>query len=502
MNLKKVGDFLFGKRQLPVVSPKGQPVSKVTGGATARLTDTQFFDAYFSPIVARSGLRTSYADLTEEALNQLPDDVVRRMIRGASPIVASAIAQFEDWVASGFVQTADRFMEDTAGTPAQQLIDDFIERQEREYNGVEGFIRTISRDMFTHGASFSELVFDKDKKTPLYLKSLDSTTAVFRKSLDPKIGEFYELGQDWSWGSTQGLPTQKSRGRGRPRRTLVGSSGFLNFVSLHGDPRIKYKPLQSEANYPYGIPILDPAVFHVIAAAGFFNAFRQAIIGNIWPTLLLGIDKEKFKQFAGASADPKALEEKLNKLASDVLDKLKKLKPGGAMVYGDEVQVTAPLTGQARQNFGEMLKQIQDVLRRELIVAVQSQPILQGSNESVAETHANLQLVTYGKLIRKAQKILNALMTDYFNLILGVNGYPQLAEFRLNYQNTAEYRDQSMTFKQFREGLEAASKDLQEFVLALSTTVEAGFMTQEQAQLAFDEGMELRRELDILPREL
>ena len=83
----------------------------------------------------------------------------------------------------------------------------------------------------------------------------------------------------------------------------------------------------------------------------FFNAFKQAITSNIWPGHLFGIDKEKFKQFAGASADPKVLEAKLNALAKDVLEKVGKLKPGGALVYGDELQVTAPLSGQGRSNF-------------------------------------------------------------------------------------------------------------------------------------------------------
>ena len=498
MNLRQIGDFLFGRR-VPAARQSPAPVAGgVVGGATARLTDTQYFDAYFSPIVARAGVQTSYADLSEEALNQLSDDQVRKMIRGASPTVAAAIAQFADWCASGFTYTADTMIDDgSRDSPAQKLIDEFIHRQERDFKGLEGFVRVLARDMFTHGAAFSELVFDDDAQTPLYAKPLDATTAVFRRQTDPVLGEYYELGQDWSWGADN-----PRRNGSRPRSTLIGSSGYLNFVSLHDNPTIKYAPLQGESNYPYGVPVLDPAVFHVVASAGFFNAFKQAITANIWPGYLFGIDKEKFKLFAGASADPKVLEAKLDALAKDVLQKIGKLKPGGALVYGDELQITAPLTGQGRVNFGQMLKDVHDILRRETIIAVQSQPILMGSNEAIAETHANLQLVIYGKLIRNAQKTLNLLVTDYLNLILDVNGYPQLANFRLNYQNTAEYREQALTFKQFREGLQVASQDLLHFVEALQAAVSAGFMTPEVAQEAFNEGMQLRRELNILPQEL
>ena len=47
-----------------------------------------------------------------------------------------------------------------------------------------------------------------------------------------------------------------------------------------------------------------------------------------------------------------------------------------------------------------------------------------------------------------------------------------------------------------------ASQDLLHFVEALQAAVSAGFVTPEMAQEAFNEGMELRRELNILPQEL
>ena len=495
-------------RKPPVVKPSGVVATgeRGVGGASARLSEDSRFGTYFSQAVSRSGVQTSYARLTEEVLNQLPASAVRDLIRSSNPTVSKALADYEDWIASGFTQTADRLMDSAVvGSPAQKVLDDFLMRMEREADGIDTVIRSMSRGMFSHGAAFTELVVGKDKRTPLLIKALDPTTAVFVRSFDKDIGEFYELGQDWSWD----VPSARRAGRSasggvvrrRPKSFVVGSrTGFLNFVSLHDDPTVQYRPVQPEPNYPYGIPLLDPAVFHVILAAGFFTLFEQALHGHVWPNLLINIDKEKFIEHHPES-DPKRLELALNALAKDITETVGKLKPGGVMVYTDDVNVGDRLTGNQRNPLGSV-KDIHDVIRRELVLAVKSQPILMASNESIAETHANLQLISYGQLIRKSKKMLNAMVTNYFNLILELNEFPPLAEFRLHYQNTAEYRDQSLTFEQFRSGLKTASEDLVLFVEALDEMKERGYIDEAQARSMFTEGMSLRAELNILPRDL
>lgn len=44
---------------------------------------------------------------TEGVLNQLPDKKIRDLIRRSNPIVAKALADYADSVASGFTYTAD-----------------------------------------------------------------------------------------------------------------------------------------------------------------------------------------------------------------------------------------------------------------------------------------------------------------------------------------------------------------------------------------------------------
>lgn len=50
---------------------------------------------------------SSYSAFTEEVLNQLPDNKIRDLIRRSNPIVAKALADYADSVASSFTYTAD-----------------------------------------------------------------------------------------------------------------------------------------------------------------------------------------------------------------------------------------------------------------------------------------------------------------------------------------------------------------------------------------------------------
>ena len=499
--LRKVHTPRWLRRAAKVFDRRAKEASEAStrgiGGAIARKDHTIGFGSYFTPIIQRAGVVKTYAEFTEEVINTLPDYQVRNLIRKSSPIVAKALADYADAIASGYTVTADRTQPNVPDLPAQRLLDDFLVRMADTGVDMQQLLGESGRGMFSHGAFFWELVIDEDETTPLTIKNLDPTTAVFRRNTDPVLGEYYELGQDLGF-----VDPNTSRARTQVVNRQFGGGGIVNFLSLHEDPTIIYGPVQPEANNPYGIPLLDPAVFHVIIMAGFITAFFQSLTGAVWPNRLITLDIEKFKANAGISKNPKALEEKLNATIEDIMKNVKDLKPGGVLVQGDEVSIGGILTGSETRSPLGSVKDIQDVLRRELVIAVQSQPILLGSNEAIAETHAIEQIKAYGKLIRRGQKSINPRMSDLLNLILVLNGYPPLAEFRLSYENTADYKDQAATFKLFREGLLTGSQDLREFAESLQIVVEAGFMTAEQAQEAWDEGMEIRRQVNVIPQDL
>ena len=482
--IRKAANRLYNR-----IFPLEDSSTRGIGGAVAKIDQETHFTAYFNPIVNRIPLTKSYKELTEEIFNQLPDDTIREIITKSSPIVAKAAADYADAMASGYTFTSDRTLGQEPDTPAQQLIEDFFQRLEQEQGGLQGIIAEIARGMFMHGGIFLELVIAEDGRTPVAIKVLSPSTAVFKRSYDPILGEFYELGQEIPFG-------EDARQRVGAR---INEDG-VNFVSFHDDPTIQYRPIQSEPNNPYGVPIINPAVFHVIMMAGFFAAFKDALSGHVWPNLLITLDKEKFKENAG-SKDPKVLEAKLKKATEDILAGIARLKPGNAIVTGDEVAIEGNISGQNRAPLGS-IKDIQDVIRRELIIAVQSQPIFMASNEATAETHVLEQRKAYGQLIRRGQKSLNGVLTEFMNLILQLNGHPRLAEFKLAYVNTADYKEQAETFNQFRAGLLTASEDLLKFVEALDMAKNSQYINEQQAQDMFDEGMEIRREVNIIPKDL
>ena len=460
------------------------------GAAVAQMSRDSYFNRYFTPILARIPLVKSYAQFTQEAFDALGDAAARELIASASPIVAKAEADYADAIASGFTWTADKTQPTDPTSPAHILIQTFFESQE-DRGGMQTLLQEIARGMFRHGGAFTELIVDRDRVTPLEIKSLDPTTAAFRKRYDRVRGDYYELGQDID-------PVTRRVRRNFVRRAF--REGPLNFVSLETNRTIKYRALQKSSNNPYGKPLLDPAIFHALLMAGFFTAIQSLIEGQIYPNKHITVDKTKVaERLKGQTRD--TLLAKYNEIIEDIKKTTKALKPGDALATGDEVMVGESLSGTGKLGIGSV-GEIQDLIRRELIIAVQSQPILMGSNESIAETHANLQLRLYARTIRNGQAIPMAIVQDYMNLALELNGYPPLAEFRLHYENTADYKDQSMTFQSFREGLLAASQDMQQFVVALDNAKESGYISEQQAQEMWDEGMELRRSLNIIPSDL
>ena len=467
------------------------PEERGIGGAVARLDNqSNTFGNYFSPILSRAGIKRSFADFSQEVLNRLSDDQVRDLIKRASPIVAKALADYADAVSSSWTWTSDKTEGQHPDIPQQQLLEDFLNRLEVNGVGIEEIVSTAAREMFTHGGAFMELVIDEDGSTPVDLKVLSSATARFRKAYDEVRGEYYELGQDVGFIGSN------------PRLQAIGGTPTLagTFVSFDDDPTIQYKPIGRDANNPYGTPLLDPSVFHASLMAGFFDKFEQAINGYIWPNILLTIDPEVFARISGVASSPE-LETKFRAAVQEIQESVKKLKPGDAIIQSSAVSIDGSFKSQNRSPLGS-IKDVQDVIRRELIISVQSQPILMASNEAISETHAVEQLKAYGRPVRRGQKVLNPLITGFFNLILTLNNYPPLAEFHLSYVNTADYKDQADTYARFREGLLTGSQDLIMLVQALDAMKLSGYISDEEAQTMFEQEQELRRQLNILPQDL
>lgn len=457
---------------------KDRTGSSVSSGAIAQLSPG-YFSTLFNAVLARRG--GALETLTDEMVKGFNRNTLREIISESSPMVSKAASDFVYWSNSGWNWAANSMEADRGvGSPAHNLLETFVTRLFNESDGLDNILNAGYRSMFVHGAIFTELVFDKDKKTPVTLKVLDPTSACFRQRTDSVRGQYYELGQQ-QYNSPE------------------AETDATGFVSLQDVPTVQYRPILPVANYPYGLSMIDPAIFTVVMSSGFFSNFNQALNAQIWPTNLITIDREKFKESV-RTGSPDELQSKMKLLMKDIIDKVQKLKPGGVAVYGDEVAVGDRLSGVNRANFGSV-RDIHDVMDREGVRGIGSQPILLGRNEGVSETHADLQLISYGKLITNSQRIMGDLFTYYFNLILYINRFPKLAKFLFRSLNTAEYRDRARTMTEIASAMKMSNESLSTAVEALDMAVESGYMSREEAQMQFDAEIEVRRRLEMIPRE-
>ena len=232
------------------------------------------------------------------------------------------------------------------------------------------------------------------------------------------------------------------------------------------------------------------------------NSLGAGLKQFVSPNRLITIDKKLLAEVTGnVGVKGDELKKEFNSLVAKIEKQISNLKTGGIIIHGSEVGVDTTFGSQGRSPLGSVTD-LRNIINRDLIVGVQSQPLFMGSNEAVGETHAIEQRKAYGRLIRRSQKPLNNMITYYFNLVLTLNGLPPLAEFRLNYENTAEYKDQALTFLDFHMGLEVAAESLSAFNRALDEAKESGYINDAEAQALYDQRKEIERQLNIIPQEL
>lgn len=491
--MRKLKDLLTIFDRQPKQMAKANFVStgrRGFGGASARKTGDDATSAYFNPIIQRAGINSAYSNLSNELIRQLPATSIRDLIKDADPIVAKALSDFATTVAGGYTWTADKTQPDSIDTPGHRLLSTFLQRMERQGNSLEQKNEEAARGMFTHGGIFFEMIFDVDQITPIDLKVLSPTSAVFRRTIAPIRGEIYELGQRRSPFGPNDIVI---------RRPGDNRTYGENFVSLEDDPTVQYRPIQSDANNPYGTPILNPAVASVLIVAGFMNALQAGLAQFVSPNLLVTIDREKFNQFSNNRGDSKKIEEEFNALVGTLQEQISKLKAGGFIIHGDEVGVDNSFSNTGRSPLGT-INDLRNTINNDLMRAVQSYPILMGSNEAVGETHAIEQRKAYGNLITRSQKPLSSLITYYFNLVLQVNNLPPLAEYRLNYQNVAEFQAQALAFQNLHQGLKTQAEGRKAFTEALEQDVEAGYLEADMAQAIYDERIQMERQFNAIPQ--
>ena len=141
-----------------------------------------------------------------------------------------------------------------------------------------------------------------------------------------------------------------------------------------------------------------------------------------------------------------------------------------------------------------------DIMDREIIRALETEPVLFGRNEGLAESHVATQMINYGYFIRDIQRIINGVLTDYFNIILRRNNSRELAQFTLHFSLFEEYIKRAEVYMKEKDALKAGSDDLKALVEAVQAAKEADLMDEQRAQEYFDSQLEMRDREDLFNR--
>jgi len=453
--IRSASIVLFGSNKVRT------PLVKAIGGsANTRLFEDTNNLMGFRRIIPRPtsspGYR-EYEELSKEVIDKLPAEEARRLMVINNPAVARVVNDIKKFTLAGYTLEPE-------GHPLFDVLFDNMRKKNRNFDTLLG---EIVYSLAVDGAAFTELVIDDDGQ-PKNICSIPAYTAEFRYSRD-EDGEFPELGQ-----------------------YNVDEEDY--FKSLAGDETISYDPLFPETGNPYGRTIIDPGIYHLNMVRGFFQSFKQAIASIIWPNLLMTIDREQLGNMHHDDAN-----EMVKSLTLEIKKEIEKLGPGGLLIYGSEVKVGDFISGMNRTNLGAVMDCV-DIMDREIIRALETEPVLFGRNEGLAESHVDTQMINYGYFIRDVQRIINRVLTTYFNIILRRNNSREVANFKLDFALFEEHIKRAEVYMKEKEALKAGSDDLQTLVDAVAAAKQEGFMTEEKAQAYFDQQLEMREREDLFSK--
>ena len=467
-NIRDRSKSLFG-RSVPSKPISGGYNEIVRGGLGKRIGSlgnrpTLFQEDYFSGLgsyrrIQRPSISVgyeSYEKLSSDILGSYPAEEVRNIFANSNPNVSRAINDFRKFVNPGWVLQP-------AAHPLFNLLFDNMSRYDED---LDLLINGLSDSLFKDGAIFTELILS-DILHPRRVIGIPAYTAEFRVGTS-EDGEFPELGQ-----------------YDRDSKDL--------FKSFYDDPTVKFFPFLPEIGNPYGRLIMDSAIYHLLMVKGFFQSYKEAIASIIWPNLLISVKREVLQNLP--PADQNRI---VSEIVAQVADDIGKLKPGGVVVYPDEVEIGGYISGMNRTNLGAVTDCI-NIMNNEIMRALESESVLFGMTEGLAETHVTQQMRNYGYFIRLAQGVINKVLTYYFNYILYVGDSRESADFRLKFAIAEEKLEAARVYQMQREAFKTSSEDFEALVMGISAAVERNLWTSDEANAYFASQMEMRKEVDLFP---
>lgn len=430
-----------------------------SGNRSKLFPNTNFSD--FHRRINRPSISTgyqSYERLSTKIIGDLPGEEVRNIFVNNNPNVSRALNDFRKFVNPGWI------LEPIAHPLFARLFNNMGNYNE----DLNILINGLSDSMFKDGATFTELILREDGD-PRRIIGIPSFTAEFRQADGPD-GEFSELGQ-----------------------YDMHEQDF--FLSHHGDPTIKYYPLLPEIGNPYGRLIMDSSLYHLMMVKGFFQSYKDAISSIIWPNILITVSREELRNM---SIDKNSHASVISSIIEQICTEVDKLGPGGVLAFGSEVKIDGPISGMNRTNLG-MVTDCINIMNTEIMRALESESVLFGLTEGLAETHVTQQMRNYGYFINMAQEILNKLFTFYFSLILFVNESNERANFKMKKAIAEERLQLAQVARTEYESVEIKNEAINSLVTGIAAAQDRGLIDDVEAREMFQEGLNELRNPEFHP---
>ena len=360
----------------------------------------------------------SLLNTARKQLFSLPFKQLQKIAFDLSPELNKTLWDFLRYCNPGYVVEGE-------STRAENAALEFIERLGDMHGSFSNLLEMSFINLFKYGRTVKELILSQDSRYPEDIFIPDPEIFEFRKVNRGVRGKVWVLGE-------------------------MQQQGWVP-LDIEG---IYYLALDNEPNNPYGRSMVDPAIYDAISLILIKQAVQRVLENQGYSRQDYSIDTEKLLMLIQEDDDEsdelQADQQQanfINKFIDDVKVELENKQVDSDYVHMDLINVNyAPgsLSGDALNSVDSFVHRLQ----QGVTVGGKSIPLLQGDNQSLAESQADRSLETYvDGTITPIQKKESEQWSDLFSLANQARGIRGRVNFLFQKRRVRDFKSIAETEK-------------------------------------------------------
>jgi hypothetical protein len=414
---------------------------KTTDGSNTTVGPSRSLNTILPPPDYRSRWVSKGLEMDDWDRMSTPEMI--RVLRHVSPDVSRAVWDYLRMLNPGYELTAYKVNQGSSGKDvpdpvAQEKLDAFRDELEDYYGSLKVQFGRAFMNALMRGSMLVELVTDQAGRVPVDLVVPDPVHVRFRKALDPRRGEIWEMGQ---WQNGQ-------------------------FISLDY-PTIGYVAVDPEPDNPYGTAMFGSAIFPCLFLIGLLHDLRRVVAQQGYPRTAITIDIAAIRD-TFPELDDEELDAKVDALEDAIAGYYATLQPDDAFIKTSDVGIETH-GGAIATNVLASSAALIDVLERMAMRALKSNALLMGIAANIDAGEANRLWEIHAAGINSLQQDAENVFGARFQLAMEIQGVACRVELRFAKLRAAEEARDEQTFKTRLENAIVAR--------------DAGFWDQTQASM-------------------